>query len=270
MWDRARKSGREAREFASLHALDFHPDMGPELPMSTSFHPFHHDERRQCVSGEWRGRAVQRFSTSAITVELMTLPGRLPRLQVIPVGHEREALAVGGRTVTTGDSAFDSRWTVMTDDVAFAAAFLSPRLREALLHPAASGRSLVVDGSALYLWASGEQSWSDTRVRFEFLSVISGRIEADVWTGFDATPQAYAHSAASTVWVPSSEPIVEANQWRVAPLPVEDDDGGTLGDTGEFEVALLNAELDGVTFIPDPDDAVQTYELWRMAPDVRA
>jgi hypothetical protein len=270
MWDRARKSAHEAREFASLHALAFHADGAPELPMSKSAHPFQQEQRRQCVSGEWRGRAVQRFSTSAITVELMTLPGILPRLQVIPSGLERGALAVGGWVVPTGDSAFDSRWTVMTDDAEFAAAFLSPRIREALLHPAASGRALVVDGSALYLWAPGEQPWSDTRVRFEFLSVISGRIEADVWARFDATPRGLAESQASAVWLPGDEPSEAQVQWRVAPLPVDDDEPEMLGDTGEFEVALLNAELDGVTFFPGPDDTAKTYGSWLVAPDVRA
>jgi len=272
MWDRARKSAREAREFASLHALVFHADVAPELPVSKSAHPFQQEQRRQCVSGEWRGRAVQRFSTSAITVELMTLPGILPRLQVIPSGLEREALAVGGRAVPTGDSTFDSRWTVMADDAEFAAAFLSSRVREALLHPAASGRALVVDGSALYLWAPGEQPWSETRVRFEFLSVISGRIEADVWGRFDATPQARVEGEAPSMWVPGDEPLQEEALWRVATLPLDDtgDEPGMLGDTGEFEVALLNAELDGVTFLPGPDDTAKAYESWRVAPVVRA
>lgn len=272
MWDRARKSAREAREFASLHGLAFHGDAAPELPMSTSAHPFQQEQRRQCVSGEWRGRAVQCFSTSAITVELMTLPGILPRLQVIPSGLERGALAVGGRVVPTGDSTFDSRWTVMTDDADFAEAFLSVRVKEALLHPAAAGRALVVDGSALYSWAPGEQQWSQTRVRFEFLSVISGRIDADVWARFDSTPLAGAENPQPSVWVPGDEPIREEAMWRVATVPVDDvdDERETIGDTGEFEVALLNAELDGVTFLPGPDDTVKAYGSWLVAPDVRA
>jgi hypothetical protein len=157
----------------------------------------------------------------------------------------------------------------MTDDAEFAASFLSPRIREALLHPAATGRALVVDGSALYLWAPGEQPWSDTRVRFEFLSVISGRIEADVWARFDATPKV-DESQASAVWLPGDEPAEAQVQWRVAPMPVDDDEPEMLGDTGEFEVALLNAELDGVTFFPGPDDTAKTYGSWLVAPDVRA
>lgn len=269
MWDRARKSGREAREFASLHALVFHADSAPELPMSTNVHPFQKDQRRESVSGEWRGRTVQRFSTQTLTVELMTLPGILPRLQVVPVGLERVALAVGSRTVRTGDAAFDSRWTVMSDDAEFVASFLSPRIREALLHPAAAGRALVVDGAALYLWAAGEQPWSDTRVRFEFLSVVSGRIEADVWSRFDATPAVIKRGEPSTVFLPGEDVASEVNQWRMAPVPVEDDEPETLGDTAEFEVALLNAELDGVTFIPGEDEEVKVYESWRMAPELR-
>ena len=269
MWDRARRSGREAREFASLHALMFHADAAPELPRSASVHPFQHDQRRECVSGEWRGRTVQRFSTPHLTVELMTLPGILPRLQVVPVGLEREALAVGSRAVPTGDVVFDSRWTVLSDNVDFATSFLSPRIREALLHPSAAGRSLVVDGAAVYLWAKGDQPWTDTRVRFEFLSVISGRIETDVWTRFDATPPVMSHREPSTVFLPGADAALEVNHWRIAPVPVGDDEAGAFGDTAEFEVALLHAELDGVAFIPGPDEEVKAYESWRMAPDLR-
>ena len=100
--------------------------------------------------------------------------------------------------------------------------------------------------------------------------MISGRIEAGVWERFDATPQVLAASQASVVWLPGDEPVDEHAQWRVAPLPVEDDEPDTLGDTGEFEVALLNAELDGVTFLPGPDDTAKSYGSWLVAPDVRA
>lgn len=269
MWDRAGKSSREAREFASLHALAFHMDSAPELPTSTSAHPFQNEQRRQCVSGEWRGRAVQRFSTSEITVELMTLPGILPKLQVVPSGLERGALAVGGWVVKTGDPAFDSRWTVMTDNAEFAAAFLSTRVREALLHPAANGRSLVVDGAALYLWAPGHLGWSDARVRFEFLSVISGRIEPTIWAQFDCTPQVVSAQQDAAVWLPGEE-IVEECKWVMAPLPVEPaDDSEVIGDTGEFEVALLNAELDGVTFLPHAYEEPSAEGSWLVAPDLR-
>jgi len=100
--------------------------------------------------------------------------------------------------------------------------------------------------------------------------VISGRIEADVWARFDATPQVLAGGRASAVWLPGDEPAEAEVQWRVAPLPVDDDEPEALGDTGEFEVALLNAELDGVTFLPGPDDTAKTYGSWLVAPDVRA
>ena len=122
----------------------------------------------------------------------------------------------------------------------------------------------MVDGSALYLWAPGEQPWTDTRVRFEFLSVISGRIEAGVWSRFDAKPND------SAAWMPGDEPVEEHSQWRVAPVPVDEDGSDALGDTGEFEVALLNAKLDGVTFLPGADESEKTYGSWLVAPDVRA
>jgi hypothetical protein len=272
MWDRAGKAAREAREFANLHALTFHTDTAPDLPASADAHPFESHQRRHAVSGEWRGRAVQRFSTSEITVELMTLAGVLPRLQVIPSGLERGALAVGGRVAITGDLAFDSRWTVRTDDVEFALAFLNPRIREALLHPAAAGRALVVDGESLYLWGPGELPWSEARVRFEFLSVIVGRIDAGVWQRFDARTQAPG-AQAEAVWLPGEEVDEDVQQFVVAPLPVENaaEPGvGEIGDTGEFEVALLNAELAENTFLPQPEDPESSIGSWVGAPVVRA
>lgn len=272
MWDRAGKAAREAREFANLHALTFHTDSAPDLPTSAGAHPFESQQRRHVVSGEWRGRAVQRFSTSEITVELMTLAGTLPRLQVIPSGLERGALAVGGQVAITGDLAFDSRWTVRTDDVAFALDFLNPRIREALLHPAAAGRALVVDGGAIYLWAPGELSWSEARVRFEFLSVIVGRIDAALWQRFDGRALRPAASS-EAVWLPGEEVTEEVQQWLVASLPVEKPAGSEaseIGDTGEFEVALLNAELAEDLFLPQPEAPASSIGSWRMAPEVRA
>ena len=266
MWDLAIKTSRDAREFASLHALEFNGDAAPGLPPSASSHPFAGQRRRQCVSGEWRGREVQRFSTSAITVELMTLAGVLPRLQVVASGSEREALAVGGRVVRTGDPVFDSRWTVVTDDSSFASAFLNVGVREALLHPAAAGRALVVDGAALYLWAPGARPWSEARVRFEFLSVIRGRLDEDLWERFDMTPKEPSLPA-DAVWTPREE-FSEVNQWAYAPVVAAD--GESLGDTGEFEVSLLNAQLEGAAFLPGPDDSERIYNSWRVAPEVCA
>jgi len=269
MWDWGSKTAREAREFAGLHALEFRGDDATDLPASADIHPFEGQPRRHCVSGEWRGRAVQRFSTAHITVEMMTLPGILPRLQVVPTGPECRPLALGGRAVAMGDDAFDSRWTVLTADPCFARAFLSTRVREALMHPAAVGRSLVVDGAALYLWAPGSPSWSEARVRFEFLSVVRGRLESDVWERFDLTPVAVP-SAEDMVWIPTEE-VSDVNQWLYAPTIVEEnDEDGALGDTGEFEVSVLSAQLDGETFLPGHDDSTAVYSTWLVAPEVRA
>ncbi len=122
----------------------------------------------------------------------------------------------------------------------------------------------------MYLWAPGDQPWSDTRVRFELLSVISGRIEADVWSRFDAATHALPEGQASVVWVPGDELAEDEVQWRVAPMPVEDDARDRLGDTGEFEVALLNAGLQGAMFLPGADDTADSYGSWLVAPKARA
>lgn len=269
MWDRASRGTREAREFAAAHDLAFHGDAAPGLPASLSAHPFEHEQRRHCVSGEWRGRAVQRFMTTEITVELMALRGLLPLLHVIPSGLERGALEVGGRAVATGDPAFDSHWTVLADDASFAAAFLTASVREALMHPAAAGRAFVVDGMAMYTWVAGESPWGEARVRFEFLSVIAGRIDPAVWAQFVVTPRV-EEPRADAAWVPG-DATTEEPMWAVAPLPQHQQPvEGTLSDTGEFEVALLNAELESTTFLPGPAVPTSEYGSWVMAPEVSA
>ena len=269
MWDRVSRGTREAKDFAAAHNLDFHGDDAPALPESLSAHPFEHQQRRHCVSGEWRGRAVQRFMTTEITVELMALRGLLPLLHVIPSGLERGALEVGGGAVVTGDPAFDSHWTVRANDPAFAAAFLTAPVREALMHPAAAGRALVVDGAAMYTWAEGEGSWGEARVRFEFLSVIAGRIDPGIWVRFDGAVEAQ-QAPASMTWVPGEQAHEEA-QWAIAPVPAPQEPvRDTLGDTGEFEVALLNAELETTTFLPGPEAYASEFGTWVMAPEVSA
>lgn len=201
---------------------------------------------------------MQRFVAGGSTVELMTLPRPLPRLQVIPSGLERGAMALGGRVVATGDPAFDRAVQVYADDATFALAFLSPAMREALLHPAASGRGLTVDGSAMYTWIDHVESLEYARVRLDFLSVVAGRVPASVWVDFDLTPR-----RDTDAWVPAPA-REEIGQWVVARVP-DDGDEHTVSDTTEFEVSVLEAELDS-TFVPEPARPADAAGQWAIAP----
>jgi len=270
MWERTDKSARPAREFAAAHHLDYSASAPSEVVDHSDALPFTGESLRHRVSGEWRGRSVQRFEAGRYTVELMTTSGPLPTLHVIPSGLDYRALAIAGRSTATGDAAFDRRWSLITNDEDFAAALLTPGMREALMHPAADGRAISFRGDQVSSWAQGDGSWSEARVRLEFLAVLVGRISPDVRQRFEVSSP--APLAASHLWVPEAEVPADAPQWAVAPKPEPAYAGWShdISDTGEFEVALLNAELDGNTFIPRPLPAAGEYQAdFRFAPAVR-
>ncbi len=157
MWERTDRSARPAREFADAHDLDYSGTVPAVKAHSIEALPFTEESLRHCVSGQWRGRFVQRFETGHYTVELMTMSGALPSLHVIPSGLNFGALAIEGRVATTGDPAFDRRWTLVTENPDFAAALMTPHMREALMHPAASGRAFSFHGDRVLSWAA--QRW---------------------------------------------------------------------------------------------------------------
>ncbi|WP_291378683.1 hypothetical protein [Demequina sp.] len=270
MWERTDKSSRPAREFAQLHGLDYSESASPEAARTLDGLPFTGAPLRHRVSGQWRGRSVQRFEAGHYDVELMTMRGPLPALQVIPSGLDLGALAIDGRATTTGDPAFDRRWSVTTANEEFAAALLTPAVREALMHPAAEGRAVTFRGDQVSTWALGDGSWDAARVRLDFLAVLAGRIDPAVWQQYGVTTPAPLTDGAA--WVPGPEEP-EGPQWAVAPMPQaasSEADDDTLSDTGEFEVALLNAELEGTTFIPEPVSKHDDFQAsWLVAPIVR-
>lgn len=262
MWERAESMPSEARQFARAHGLEAHVDHPAPLPAGTE-HSFP-AQRTHCVSGQWRGRHVQRFFGAGATVELMTLPSELPLLQVIPTGTDCGSLAVGGRAIATGEPAFDSRFQVVTDDPAFALAFLTPSVREAIAHPAAAGRVLTVAGGAVSTHVVGQAPWVEARVRFEFLAVIVGRVDGAVWRDFDRS------RVVVDGWMPGPDEMAASAgpHFAVAPMPQPVDDDDRLSATGEFEVAALAAELDGTTFVPHGDPE-RLEPQWTYAPLAR-
>ncbi len=271
MWERVDKSARPAREFAAAHHLDYSASAPSEVVDASDALPFTGESLRHRVSGEWRGRSVQRFEAGRYAVELMATSVQLPTLHVIPSGLDCRALALAGRSTATGDAAFDRRWSLITTDEDFAAALLTPGMREALMHQAADGRAISFRGDQVSSWAQADGSWSEARVRLEFLAVLVGRISPDVRQRFEVSTPA-PPAADSHLWVPEAEVHDDAPQWAVAPAPEPANAGWSrdLSDTGEFEVALLNAELEGTTFIPRPLPAAGEFQAdFRFAPAVR-
>ncbi len=296
MWERPDRSARAAREFASVHHLSYSGSAPAESSPVVESLPFAVSSLRHCVRGDWRGRSVQRFETGRYTVELMEMPVPLPTLHVIPLGLDRGALALRGKVTSTGDTAFDRRWSLFTDDPEFAAALLTPSMREALMHPAADGRAVTFSGDQVSSWAYGESSWHDARVRLEFLAVVVGRVAPEVLQRF-APPAAAVERVEErleervaervaerveylppvqpvqpveeSVWVPAAEQSIETPMWEVArmPEPANTRQGDQLSDTGEFQVALLQASLEGTAFLPQPESAVDDVQaMWRIAP----
>ncbi|WP_291383605.1 hypothetical protein [Demequina sp.] len=268
MWERADGLARPAREFAQAHHLVYSGSVPLETAGNFPALPFANASPRHCVSGQWRGRPVQRFETGRYTVEVMGMSTRLPTLHVIPARLDRRALAIVGRVIATGDADFDRRWSVIGDNEGFAVALLTPGMREALMHPAADGRAVTFSGDQVSSWAQAEASWQEARVRLEFLAVLVGRISPDVQQRFDISTAAPLPEPSG--WVPAAaEP--EGPQWVVAQMPEPADTVKNRGltDTGEFEVALLHAQLEGAAFLPEPEPTKdERGGSWLFAPAV--
>lgn len=265
MWERTDRSVRLAREFAEAHDLNYSGSVPAHEAHAVEALPFTGESPRHRVSGQWRGCFVQRYETGRYAVELMTMPGTFPTLHVIPSGLNVGALAIEGRVASSGDPAFDRRWTLVTDDAEFAAALLTPAMREALMHPAAEGRAVAFSDNHVCSWAPSDGTWHEARVRLDFLAVLVGRIPEDVRQRFDSSPNA---AAVAPAWMPAAE-APEGPQFDVAPTPdsVDESQGSDLSDTGEFEVALLEAELESTTFLPAPAPQIDDYEgRWIYAP----
>jgi len=272
MRDRGDKSAREAAAFATAHDLTFYADQAPDLPSAFPLQPFAGMRRRQCVSGQWRGRTVQRFRADEVTVELVALPRPLPRVQVVAVGTSRGVMDVGGFPVPMGDPAFDAALTVYADDADYARALVTGALGQALMHPAFAGRSLTIDADVMYLWTADESSWDEARVRLELLSVLISRIPLAVWEHYDRTarvvtptPAVFADAfdggfaqapdagfaqapgmgiahAADAVWVPG-EAEQETEQWSYVAL--EPEPAGAAPGVAVPGVAVPGAAIPG-------------------------
>ncbi len=269
MWERIDRSTRPAREFAQAHDLAYLGCVPLEAAHALDALPLAGLPVRHRVSGQWRGRSIQRFEAGCYTVEQMTMPRPLPTVHVIPAALAPGTLAVEGRGTTTGDPDFDRRWCVTTDNERVAAELLSPGMREAFMHPAAQGRAVTFHGEYVSSWADDSGSWGTARVRLEFLAVVVGRIAPHIWKRFDLSDPCPVD--ADAVWLPAPEQP-EVAQWAVAPMPeaVGAPPRADLSDTGEFDVALLSAELDGTTFIPEPEPASGADQgSWLIAPAFR-
>lgn len=268
MWERTDSSARAAREFAQAHHLVYSGSVPVDNSGDFPALPFANESPRHCVSGQWRGRSVQRFETGHHTVEVMSMPTPLPTLHVIPASLDRRALAIVGRVVATGEADFDRRWSVIADNADFAVGLLTPTMREALMHPAADGRAVTFSGDQVSSWARTEASWQEARVRLEFLAVVVGRISPDVRRRFEVSTA--SRLPAPSGWVPAAEQS-EGPQWVVVqmPEPADTAKGRALTDTGEFDVALLRAQLEGTAFLPEPESAEgERHASWLVAPAV--
>lgn len=264
MWERADKSSREAQDFAGQHALTFHAESTPEIPSAFDTHPFSGWRRTPCVSGQWRGRTVQRFVTEGVTVELLALPRPLPCVQVVPVGAKRGPMDIGGLPVATGNPEFDARLAVYSDEPTFVHTLLDPAMQEALLHPAFRGRSLTIDADVMYLWTDATTSWDEARVRFELLSVLISRIPLAVWERFDRSGrQVDVTASAEALFVPGPEEP-ETEQWSYVEVAAPTQ--FVAAPVAEpVPTASVAPAIDGA-FLPEPTAAEGEYGNFAVAP----
>jgi len=135
------------------------------------------------------------------------------------------------------------------------------------MHPAAEGRAVTFRSNQVSSWGASDGAWSEARLRLDFLAIIVGRMSEDVRQRFDSATQASTIDSAAA-WVPAEEGP-DGPQWAVAPMPTPEEasHGRELSDTGEFEVSLLEAELEGATFLPAPVAPADGAEgSWLYAP----
>jgi len=111
------------------------------------------------------------------------------------------------------DAQFNEHWRVSSENASFVYDFVTPPVREALSHEAAYGKAVGIDGRMLYLFTPlAEVTADDLRVRFEFLSVLAGRIDAGVW-------QRWARGGVPTGSVPMVAAPVGVNPLAGLPAP---------------------------------------------------
>lgn len=203
VWDvwRAAHHGDAYREFAHQHGWEY---QSLSRAYSTRFaeYPFATGSavrQEALVRGTFDGQDCAAFvhvyesakdrNGSSIKVPhqvvLAELDVTLPRLDLIPQGvTQTVATTLGAGDIDVESYDFNRQWRVVCDDARYAHSVLDPRMVERLLWADAVGKSIRIEGSAVYVWESGRVELGDLASRLGLVTAIARRIPAHVLREF--------------------------------------------------------------------------------------
>jgi hypothetical protein len=140
------------------------------------------------MHGMWRDRCAESSLLSTakhqgtvdlplvVRVEVMELPGYLPRVEV--ASHAKNRLTAVGHVdeLDVESAEFNKNFRVMSPNREFAHAFLSPRVMERMLREDARGLSLTVCGNRILVWSSPPDSLDDIEARLNVMADVADLI----------------------------------------------------------------------------------------------
>ncbi|WP_062070755.1 DUF3137 domain-containing protein [Demequina sediminicola] len=139
-------------------------------------------------------------------VSLAELDVNLPRLELVPQGLGQASLRVWNKgDLDTESHEFNEMWRVIADDQRYAHAVLDPRMIERLTAADAVGKTIRIEGSAVYVWEAGRVATADLASRLALVTGIARRIPEHVVRefrelGYGATGAAARDANAGPAW----------------------------------------------------------------------
>lgn len=146
-----------------------------------------YDYEYKTDSGSGNNRSTK---THEYAIWLVTLPHRLPDLEVRPEGifGGRVAGALGFGDLELESEAFNQAYRVDCDDKRYGTAMLHPRMMELLLAAAASGGvSWRIESDVLVCWEQDRADPASIVARLDLLADIIELVPSFVWKDFGST-----------------------------------------------------------------------------------
>jgi hypothetical protein len=132
-------------------------------------------------SGERRSTRTHEYA-----IWLVTLPYRLPHLEVRPEGifGGRVAAALGFGDLEVESEAFNQAYRVDCDDDRYGTAMIHPRMMELLLSGASREVNWRIEGDVLISWERGHADPAALVARLDLLADIISLVPSFVWKDF--------------------------------------------------------------------------------------
>ncbi|WP_420112140.1 hypothetical protein [Pseudactinotalea sp.] len=193
----ANKKHREAAQaFAAERGWTYTPRV-PGLTSRWRSDPFNNGHSRRAtnvLTGDFHGCHVvsmdyqyttgsgKNSTTHRYHVVALSLPVPLPWLQLTPEGFGAGvAKFFGGQDIQFESKAFNDAWRVRGPEGQYAFDFIHPRMMDRLMEPDALGRQITVEGTDIFLAASGKQVLQAVDYYVNLLYGIEQLIPRHLW-----------------------------------------------------------------------------------------